>query len=128
MTVYRIRTPKVVHESVAGEVVAIDFDSGSYFSLRGPAEAVWSALSGDEGRAVDKAAGAVADVDADAVAGFLDHLVELGLLERTGPPAGSGSVTGTGALVVEQFTDMEDLILLDPVHDVSDAGWPNAPT
>ena len=126
MAAYRIRTPQVVHETVAGEVVAIDFATGSYFSLRGPAESLWSALSGDETRALD----AVTDVvdgaaTHDEVAAFLDQLVDLNLLERTGPPASAGQ--GTGALVVEHFTDMEDLILLDPVHDVSDAGWPNTP-
>jgi len=125
MAAYRIRSPQVVHESVAGEVVAIDFATGSYFSLRGPAESVWSALSGAEARAVDTVAGAAgAAADAAQVAAFLDQLVELGLLERTGPPAANGA--DTGELVVEHFTDMEDLILLDPVHDVTDAGWPNA--
>jgi hypothetical protein len=30
---------------------------------------------------------------------------------------------------VESFTDMADLILLDPVHDVDpDKGWPLPPT
>lgn len=125
MAAYRIRAPQVVHESVAGEVVAIDFATGSYFSLRGPAEAVWAALSGAEPRAVDTLVEAAGDAaDPGQVATFLDQLVDLGLLERTGAPAGNGH--GTGELVVEHFTDMEDLILLDPVHDVSDAGWPNA--
>jgi hypothetical protein len=26
--------------------------------------------------------------------------------------------------MLEVFTDMEDLLLLDPIHDVGDAGWP----
>ena len=124
MAAYRIRTPQVVHESVAGEVVAIDFGSGSYFSLRGPAEALWSALADDQARTVADVAPAVdGAADAGQVATFLDQLVDLGLLERTGEPAGGGD--GTGELAVEHFTDMEDLILLDPVHDVTDAGWPN---
>jgi hypothetical protein len=28
--------------------------------------------------------------------------------------------------ILEKFTDMEDLLLLDPIHEVDvDAGWPN---
>ena len=29
-------------------------------------------------------------------------------------------------LTLERFTDLADLILLDPVHDVTEAGWPHA--
>jgi hypothetical protein len=131
MAEYRIRTPQVVHETVDGEVVAIDFTTGSYFSLRGPAEAAWSALQGDattDLTAVVDAVGArfADDAEAGHVGAFLDHLVDEGLLERAGEATGQDG--GTGALVAEKFTDMEELILLDPVHDVSEAGWPNAPT
>ncbi len=121
MADYRIRTPHVVHETVDGEVVAIDFDTGSYYSLRGPAEVVWSAL-GDESRPVDAVADAVAREPAE-VAAFLDQLVGEGLVERNGTPADG---TDAGPMTFEKFSDMEELILLDPVHDVSEAGWPNA--
>ena len=122
MADYRIRTPQVVHETVDGEVVAIDFDTGSYYSLRGPAEAVWSALGDSLQPLVVVAAGAAGEPA--LVAAFLDQLVEEGLVERDGPPADG---TETGELAFEKFSDMEELILLDPVHDVSEAGWPNAP-
>ena len=26
--------------------------------------------------------------------------------------------------VLQKYTDMEDLLLLDPIHDVDEAGWP----
>ncbi len=32
------------------------------------------------------------------------------------------------APVLESFTDMQDLILLDPIHEVDAAGWPNTAT
>ena len=28
---------------------------------------------------------------------------------------------------LSKYTDMEQLLLLDPVHDVDETGWPNAP-
>ena len=127
---YRIREPFIAHETVDGEVVAIDFSTGSYFSLRGAAEAAWSALTGDEARDGERVVAAVADrfdgeADPDQVRLFLEQLTSEGLLERTGE-AGMTDVTGDlGALAFEKFTDMEELILLDPVHDVSEAGWPN---
>ena len=36
-----------------------------------------------------------------------------------------GAFYSPGPLSVDAFTDLADLILLDPVHDVSDAGWPH---
>ena len=30
-----------------------------------------------------------------------------------------------GLPALERFTDMEDLLLLDPVHDVEEMGWPH---
>jgi hypothetical protein len=29
-----------------------------------------------------------------------------------------------GQPVLEKFTDMADLLLLDPIHEVGEAGWP----
>ena len=56
---------------------------------------------------------------------LLDQLTTDGLLERTGDAA-APPMADLGGLAYERFTDMEELILLDPVHDVSEAGWPNA--
>lgn len=126
---YRIREPFIAHENVDGEVVAIDFSTGSYFSLRGPAEAAWSALDGTEARDVDHVTTTLAgrhpaEADAGRVQALLDQLTTDGLLERTGDAAATPPAD-LGGLAYERFTDMEELILLDPVHDVSEAGWPN---
>lgn len=121
MAEYRIRTPQVVHETVDDEVVAIDFDTGRYYSLRGPAAEVWTALGDDSRPAADVATNPTGGPA--AVAAFLDQLVEEGLIERTGPPS---EASDPGPLVFERYSDMEELILLDPVHDVSEAGWPHA--
>jgi hypothetical protein len=32
----------------------------------------------------------------------------------------------TAAPVLEKYTDMQELLLLDPIHDVEEAGWPKA--
>ena len=40
--VFEINTPRVVHESIDGEVVMIDFDSGNYFSSDELGCAIWT--------------------------------------------------------------------------------------
>jgi len=27
--------------------------------------------------------------------------------------------------IVEKYTDMQDLLMLDPIHDIDETGWPN---
>jgi hypothetical protein len=36
------------------------------------------------------------------------------------------AVPGIDPPVLESFTDLEELMLLDPVHDVDERGWPHA--
>jgi hypothetical protein len=143
-TRYVVRAPQVVHETVDGEVVAIDFERGTYFSLKGPAEAVWAAVT--PGATTSEVCAALrgrydtTGVDLDGVVGrFLSALVADGLLIEAGtdPAAGAGGGAPEGLaagppsgllgeLRVEKFTDMEQIILLDPVHDVTERGWPHA--
>jgi hypothetical protein len=79
------------------------------------------------------------EVDAgnDALQGeveaFVGELVAAGLLEPFGEgdaPASEPVIAGPGDYqppCLEKFEDMSDLIMLDPVHDVSDVGWPYRP-
>jgi hypothetical protein len=129
----RINAPRVIAEAIDGEVVAIDLATGTYFSLRGSAYEVWTAAA--VGAGVDEVAdrlraiyGEVPDAD---VAAFVDELIAAELLvaddgetERhplDAPTAGASYEPP----VLESFTDMQDVILLDPVHEVDpEQGWP----
>jgi hypothetical protein len=65
---------------------------------------------------------------ADVVA-FLAELEAEGLLldgNGDGPAPGSPAPgPGHVTLVLHRYTDMQDLIVLDPIHDVDETGWPN---
>src|SRR5262249_61396276 len=69
-----------------------------------------------------------------AVDRFCPSLVEQGLIvERAdidGAPAFDLSGAGSGLLEpsFETYADMQDLILLDPVHEVGEGSWPNVQT
>jgi Coenzyme PQQ synthesis protein D (PqqD) len=140
---FQVTGPHVVHDEIDGEVVVINFATGSYYSLTATAVPVWAGL-----RVGATAADAVAALEAGfdtggedveaAVDTFLARLEDEGLIAPTvdgAAPSGAEAPFETRsapdprplyvAPVLEKFTDMEDLILLDPVHDVSQAGWPN---
>jgi len=126
----------LTHERLDDEVIAIDLDSGAYFALDDAAADCWSILAA--GGSLDAAIEAVAtrfavtsDETRSDLERFVAELVEAGLLERAdgapvpvelGPRA--NATRPYRAPAIERFNDLEDLLLLDPIHEVDDAGWP----
>jgi Coenzyme PQQ synthesis protein D (PqqD) len=133
----------VLHDAIDGEVIVIDLSSGTYYSLRGSAAEVWGMINGSPGASNNEIAEALAvrfqvnghDVDA-SVTQFLGQLHGEGLVTAVpatdaAPPVALTVEPTTSprefvAPVLDKFTDMQDLVLIDPVHDVTGAGWPHA--
>jgi hypothetical protein len=132
--------PSVVDEMIDGEVVVIDLATGSYFSLVESAAVIWASLAARP--TLDEVAaylGLVYDAEPEqcfAVGGaFLDALVAEGLVVQVADGAEPGAPPELPAAAgplpeprFEKFDDMQQLILLDPVHEIDDAvGWPRLP-
>ncbi len=131
---YQIDQPSVVSETIDDEVVILDLRAGLYFSITGLGAAIWNALvAGHAVEAILAAASTAFPEHASevgpAVSQFVARLVEQKLLL----PAASPAVAPADALhlggafaapVLSSYEDMEDLLLLDPIHDVEEAGWP----
>ncbi len=128
--------PEIVHETVDGEVIAIDLANGSYYSLAGSGPAIWELLAHGVSEA-EIGAALVERFEAEdgeigtAVSVLLGQLQENGLIvsdaeTATGPPAvaGSDEKAPFEAPRLERYTDMKDYFLLDPIHEVDTAGWP----
>ena len=145
-TCITVNAPQVIHEAIDGEVIVINLGTGTYYSLKGSAAEIWQLIQ-EPGGASD---GEVADALAaryeaarptleDWLERFLAELTEEGLVSRAEAADARG---GTGAVdsasangqpvgkpiltppLLEKFTDMQDLVLLDPVHEVDETGWP----
>lgn len=132
---FRINSENVVHETIDGEVIAIDLGSGSYYSLSGSAPVVWELLETGAGAAEIGAALAArfaaepGTIEA-AVEDLLTRLRENGLIvavETAAPPQAPEPADQPEAFVApvfELYTDMKDYFLLDPIHEVNPTGWP----
>jgi len=128
--------PQIVHETVDGEVIAIDLDNGSYYSLAGSGPLIWELLAVGASEAELREALTAKFGDVDAISGdisaLLEQLRESGLIVEAEREAGAGTgtaETGDGATYeaprFERYTDMKDYFLLDPIHEVdSGSGWP----
>ena len=127
---YRINSPGVIHETIDDEVVIINLDKGHYYSLDGCGARIWTGLIGGVAPA-DVAAGFEGDA-ATAVAGVRELAAELeaeGLIvpaEGDSPaPLPDGPTLTFEAVKLQRYSDMEELLLLDPIHEVDQQGWPH---
>lgn len=135
--------PKVIHESYDDEVVIVNLDSGNYYSVEKVGADIWAQiLSGaSRGDIVDNLVQQYPESEEDvagAVEAFIDELVQEDLIVPTEPSpkrcSNGHAVDNSWASTASQFeaptlrtfTDMQDLLLLDPIHEVDDMGWPNA--
>jgi hypothetical protein len=126
-------------EVLDGEAVIIDLASGRYHGTPGVGATVWQAISAGHSLEgiVAEVARRHAGLPDDAVSQirrFIEQLVAAGLVvEDSGgnTPASISeapvpAATPWSAPVLESHDDLADLLLLDPVHEVTEEGWPHA--
>ena len=137
---YRVNSPQVISETVGGETIIVNLARGHYFSLQGTAVEVWQGL--ERGEAAEtivleleqRYEAADGEIDT-AVKKLLEDFLAAELVVAEGN--GTGSVAAASSQDVGErvpfvppsfttFTDMQDIILLDPVHEVDTQGWPHA--
>lgn len=133
---FELNAPSVIGEAVDGEIMVMNLRDGIYYSVAGAAATVWPALVG--GVPVDAIATAAesatrqprerigADLDA-----FVARLCDEGILRPATSdapaPADAVSFADIGdyqGFGFERFDDMRAMLILDPVHEVGEFGWP----
>ena len=128
-----IASPECVAEDFDGEIVALNLESGVYFSLPGLAGAIWRDLNA--GHAPDQIVGDLVGVSktlGNDGGKFIQSLVQHGLLRETDddsvtsePEYRARVAKGDFDLTFTAHDDMKDLVMTDPIHDVEEiAGWP----
>jgi len=139
-TIYRINGAGVIGEILDGEAIIVNLDSGAYYSLEGVGSEVWSAV--ESGATLPelielagaKYAGPAAEIAA-GVAALVEELIAEALLVADGAANGHRLQRAIAPAAdrlpfvkptLEKFTDMADLLLLDPIHEVDQGqGWPH---
>lgn len=137
MGIFRARA-SVVHEKFGDETVIVNLESGCYYSIQGAGDAIWSAVMegvprDDILRRIQAAYAGDRQQIIRETAAFLDQLAAEALVEAAAPAAAMAeSVTAApGAPPFEtprldKYTDMEEMLQLDPIHEVDEMGWPQA--
>ena len=135
---YRVNAPKVVYEAFEDETVLINLDNGNYYSFSGSGALIWDRIvSGQSIASVieylqERFAGA-ADI-ALSVEDFVRELVEENLIVENSSRLAKNVKHGRAEIptlagferpVLQKYSDMQDLLLLDPIHGVDEMGWPH---
>ena len=139
---FRINAPHVVHEIFEDrEAAIINLKSGNYYSLDPVGAFVWAHVDAgaSTGEITDQVLinydGNSADVDRE-IDRFLEALQAEDLIvtadanahpqgPRVKAAAPNGGKSAFTPPVLERYNDMQELLLLDPIHEVDETGWPN---
>jgi len=137
---FKVNTPTVTHETIDGEAVIINLDSGNYYSLVDAGSLIWALV--DRGASASEVQdllqqsyqGDSTDIDR-GVQELLAQLQQENLIvpvdeaaaaDLAGvlPSSNGHEKPSFNAPSLNKFSDMQELLLLDPIHDVDEAGWP----
>lgn len=129
---FRLPGPQVIFRDFGDEMVVANLDTGLFYSLGGSAPAIWSGLTG--GHTGQQIAASLHGSGAAAVAGAVERCIAELLTEQLLAPSGCPSIADLAppaAAFAEptlaRFDDLQGLLLVDPIHDVSEQGWPVLP-
>lgn len=127
-----------VYEVLNTEVVAIDFSTGNYFALIHLAKVVWQLI--EKKTSIEAIAQSLAEhplcrsISHETVLQdlhvFFAELEENHLIEPVDAASSHEIVLAIPPdwnyvpPRLQTYTDVQSLLLIDPIHEVSEAGWP----
>jgi len=139
---YKVKNSNIVSEIVDQEAIIMDLNSGIYFSSQDVGAVIWDGIvCGFEEyhikqRIRQSLSVEPGDFDRD-LADFIAVLIANKLIEidpSESVPATDWSMPLPATRcpynppILSRHGDMQDLALLDPIHDVEGEGWPNRKT
>ena len=139
--------PEIVHDTIDGEVILLDIEKGYYYQLKNEAVLVWEAIASQKTSSIFTVANILAkngkysqDEILRSVSSFIDQLIsEQIVLEIEKSKKEDDKLTFSKEKrkvsesqfptpVLLKYTDMQSILLLDPIHDTDEKGWPNKKT
>lgn len=133
---YKLNEPKVTAERLDGEFIILHFETGCYFSVIDTAADVCQLLL--TGTATSEIVDLLVnhyeldrEVMHQSVNGLVTQFIAEGLIVPTenttdSSPTVPSFVGEFTEFTIEKFDDMSEQLLLDPIHEIDERGWPQA--
>lgn len=112
---YSINTSRAISETLDNETIIIDLETGCYYSMNAAGSAIWNAIG--SGKAIP--------TQDPVVGNFLKMLQDDGLIAQS--ESNQNEIADAAQFAdpsLQKYTDMQEMLLADPIHDVEAAGWP----
>lgn len=137
ISLFESKYPNIVYEESDAEIVVVNLIEGVYYFLTGTAAYTWMSLHA--GQSISEISQSLASNDKDLesihqdIESFVRQLLDLSLVEPVNQmrqtvdrqPAVTEYVSNEYLPpTLETYADLQDILLLDPVHDVDVSGWP----
>ena len=139
-TYYSVNRPQVIAEKFEDEYVIVNLISGAYYGLAGTGASIWELIEGGATHAeittnLGEQFDAAPEEIARAVTSLLSELERETLItphtvdalnpRNIKPPVRVPPTRGTFvAPILEKHLDMQEVLQLDPIHEVDETGWP----
>lgn len=138
----KVCEPNVVHETIEGETILLNLGTGNYYSIEWPGTLIWDLIAetgdaeGIRNLFLKANSGKESEID-KAYSQFINALLEEELViaiengeastlsvDKETEEEFSKAVSNLEKLSLNKYSDMQDMLLLDPIHDVDEKGWP----
>ena len=140
---FQVNTPNIIHEIIEGEAIIINMEKGHYYSLRSTGAEIWDCIV--RGMSIGEIVYKLSEQyegEGKDIKTAVDNLIfelhgEDMIIPAAAEDGGETSLQENTKTInktktpkfefplLEKYTDMEELLLLDPIHEVDQTGWPN---
>ena len=139
---FKINAAKIVYDSIDGEVIMINFDTGNYYSLNSVGKDIWSCIEknlnlsaivgeisakymADEKNILEDIHKFLAELKQEELILLIADTNKSSFADEEKPSSDKDNeklkYEKPG---LQKYTDMKEMLLLDPIHEVDETGWP----
>jgi hypothetical protein len=134
---FQVNAPAAVAEIIDNELVVMNLETGTYYSSLDFGVVVWRWI--EAGATIEQIVHAIVSytgIQADGVRSdiesFVDSLARENLIRAAATATPSAAPIAPPDMPYQPpklnvYSDMQDLLMLDPIHDVDAVGWPSLP-
>ncbi len=131
---FQINSPQVIREFFDDEAVIVNLELGIYYSLDPVGAMIWGLIEqgASNTQIVEKLSQTFklsTNIEKD-----IEEFIDLLLAEELIAATDKACLTSLNSIskdlnyskpTLNKYTDMQELLLLDPIHEVDEEGWPN---